>query len=53
MTHLEFFTYNIEKFIKEGVVIRENQGMLFDYRKRNQWTNEAAKYVIQEKCCGQ
>lgn len=46
MTHVEYFTYNIEELQKRGCAIKEDSHVLFDYKKRHPLTMEATTVVI-------
>ncbi len=46
MTHVEYFTYNIEELEKSGCAVRQESHVLFDYQSRHPLTMEATTTVI-------
>ena len=46
-THLEPLYYNLEAAVKEGQIVRKDEDVLFDYRKRSPLTDEARTVKIE------
>ena len=46
-THLEPLYYDLEAAVKEGQIVRKDEDVLFDYRKRSPLTDEARTVKIE------
>lgn len=54
MTHVEHFTVDIKAYCKNGVIIRQENTILFDYKERNPLSHQAKtiEIVMEEKNFG-
>lgn len=48
MTHIEYFSYDLQLLVTEGKEEKKNTHILFDYQKRNPLNGEAATVLLED-----